>query len=120
MQVLWQNCDRQVSLPIAGQQLYIQHAKESDSGLYTCRAQNSVGFKETSAHLVVSGVHRDTSTQYFAQRDGPVPRLVITPYNMDAPSGSTIEIPCKAEGDPKPTITWTKDGATLLLTKRHR
>ncbi|XP_021933009.1 peroxidasin isoform X5 [Zootermopsis nevadensis] len=108
------------SFSSTGQQLYIQHAKESDSGLYTCRAQNSVGFKETSAHLVVSGVHRDTSTQYFAQRDGPVPRLVITPYNMDAPSGSTIEIPCKAEGDPKPTITWTKDGATLLLTKRHR
>lgn len=106
--------------PIAGQQLYIQHVKESDSGLYTCRAQNTVGFKETSAHLVVTGVYRDTSTQHFAQKDGPAPRLMITPYNMDAPRGSTIEIPCKAEGNPKPSIVWTKDGAALLLTKKHR
>jgi hypothetical protein len=79
-----------------------------------------VGFKETSAHLIVSGGHWDSSTQNFAQRDGATPRLIITPYNMDAPKGSTIEIPCKADGIPKPSIAWTKDGTALSLTKRHR
>ncbi|XP_069701170.1 peroxidasin [Periplaneta americana] len=109
-----------ISISAGGQQLYIQHVKESDSGLYTCRAQNIVGFTETSAHLIVNGVFRDVSTQHFAQRDGPAPRMVITPYNMEAPRGSTIEIPCKADGNPKPTITWTKDGSTLSLTRKHR
>jgi peroxidase len=92
-----------------------------------------VGFKETSAHLIVSGGYWDSSTQHFAQRDGATPKLIITPYNvnatprliispynMDAPKSSTIEMPCKADGNPKPNITWTKDGAVLSLTKRHR
>ncbi|KAJ9586071.1 hypothetical protein L9F63_020268, partial [Diploptera punctata] len=95
--------------------LLIQHAKESDSGLYVCRAQNSLGFKESSAHLVVSGVYRDS-----LQRDGPAPRMVIAPYDMEAPRGSTIEIPCKAEGNPRPTIDWSKDGEPLSLSRRHR
>ncbi|PSN40372.1 Peroxidasin, partial [Blattella germanica] len=100
----------------ADQHLLVQHAKESDSGLYVCRAQNSVGFKETSAHLlVVNGAYRDT-----VQQDGPSPRMVVAPYDMEAPRGSTIEIPCKAEGNPKPTIVWSKDGETLSLTRRHR
>jgi len=113
------SCNYFLSLT-AGHKLSIHHVKESDSGLYTCRAQNSVGFKETSAHLIVSGSNWDSSTQHSAQRDEATPKLIITPYNMDAPKGSTIEIPCKADGNPKPNITWTKDGAVLSLTKRHR
>lgn len=34
--------------------------------------------------------------------------------------GSTIEIPCKADGDPQPGVQWRKDGSPLLRNGRIR
>lgn len=55
-----------------------------------------------------------------SRRNPATPRLVATPYNMEAPKGSTIELPCKAEGEPKPVVSWTKDRVPIVLTTRHR
>ncbi|XP_063223547.1 peroxidasin isoform X7 [Bacillus rossius redtenbacheri] len=133
--VTWYKAGRPVSpggrvtIAPTGQQLLIQHAKETDSGLYVCRALNSVGYKETSAQLtVVAGVGpsppapppRTPAPQHFGARPGRAPRIVIPPYDMVAARGSTIEIPCKAEGDPRPTIVWTKDGSAVPHTRNFR
>ena len=104
-----------MKIHFSDQHLLIQHAKESDSGLYVCRAENSLGFKESSAHLLVSAAFREP-----VQRDAPAPRMVIAPYDMEASRGSTIEIPCKAEGSPRPTIVWSKNGQPLSLSRKHR
>lgn len=34
---------------------------------------------------------------------GP-PRLIVEPYNMDVLPDTTIEIPCRGEGDPAPQV----------------
>nr|CAD7262724.1 unnamed protein product [Timema shepardi] len=126
-----------VTIAPGGHQMRVQHAKESDSGLYVCRAQNSVGFKETSAYITVTAGYFSPArvdivspttrsppprvdTSQFSSREGRAPKIIIAPYDIEAPKGSTIEIPCKTDGEPKPTIVWTKDGLSVVVSKRHR
>lgn len=91
-----------------GTLLEIRDAKESDSALYICEARNSLGYREVSANVKVSDL-----------RHKP-PRFVYKPYDMEVILGSTIEIPCKAEGNPQPGVQWRKDGSSLLRTGRSR
>lgn len=89
--------------------LQIYKAEESDTALYICEARNSLGYREVSAKLKV--VLPDKRN---------VARLVYKPYNMEALIGSTIELPCKAEGDPAPGIQWSKDGQRMQRTGRFK
>lgn len=88
--------------------LEIRDAKESDSSLYICEARNEMGIREVSASVNVKNLSYKP------------PKLIYKPYNIEAFVGSTIEMPCKAIGDPKPGITWQKDGATMQRTGRFK
>jgi len=39
---------------------------------------------------------------------------------MEAPQRTSIEVPCKADGDPTPNVTWTKDGVDLVKDQNHK
>lgn len=91
-----------------GTVLDITNLKESDAGLYVCEARNSFGYKEVSTRLNVTEINSNK------------PKLIFKPYNMDAILGTTIEIPCKAVGNPTPGILWKKDGSTLQRTGRWK
>ncbi|XP_050301684.1 peroxidasin isoform X2 [Anthonomus grandis grandis] len=88
--------------------LEIINAIETDSGLYVCEAKNELGSREVSARVKVS------------QSDDRPPKLIYKPYNIEAFIGSTIELPCRAQGDPNPGITWQKDGARMQRTGRFK
>lgn len=91
-----------------GKLLTIEHVKESDSGLYTCLAQNQAGSAEGNGEVRVRG---------YGPRG---PRLVLKPYPLTAPVSTSVELPCKAEGEPIPTIAWTKDNVDLRQDRNHR
>ncbi|KAK6627574.1 hypothetical protein RUM44_010052 [Polyplax serrata] len=93
---------------VLGQKLRIEHVKESDSGLYVCRADNVAGQAETTSQIVVK-----------EDRQHLPPKLIHTPYNLEVPVGSTIELPCKADGEPQPVIVWRKDGVLLEQDRNH-
>ncbi|KAL5280951.1 PXDN family protein [Megaselia abdita] len=89
-----------ISLHNENTELEIENVTVADSGQYTCVAKNSKGRREVTAEITVENPQ------------GP-PRLQFEPYNMDAFTGTTIELPCKAEGDAPPQVKWRKDGRLI-------
>ncbi|XP_026677158.1 peroxidasin-like [Diaphorina citri] len=86
--------------------LVLNGVRESDAGVYNCVAQNSEGSAESVAMIRING-HR-------------APRLVVKPFDMRAPAGSSVEIPCKPDGEPLPRISWSKDEAEFVEDRNHK
>ena len=79
--------------------LTIYNMEKEDGGTYVCKADNILGSTTALAQLMVF------SRLQFKVR----PPKEVTPV-----IGSTVRLPCVAESDLRPTITWTKDGKSSL------
>ncbi|XP_037498164.1 peroxidasin homolog isoform X3 [Rhipicephalus sanguineus] len=87
-----------------GKVLRLQGVARQAQGVYTCHAENAVGYSEAHADL---SVNSKTS-----------PHFVSAPANTEADPGSSVEVLCMAEGHPTPTLSWRKDGEPLPLGGR--
>ncbi|KAL2716374.1 peroxidasin [Vespula squamosa] len=109
--IQWWNNDQLLStggrilLDNDGSVLRILAAKESDAARYVCRASNSNGYAETSVDLDV------LNSEYSP------PKLTYQPHDMEAEPGAIVEVPCRAEGRPKPLIQWKKDGTSIASNR---
>lgn len=90
-----------------GTRLTILAVKESDSARYICQARNLGGFVETSADLRVTA------------QNAVRPKLTYRPEDMEVEPGMTLEVPCRAQGEPKPYIQWKKDGSVVESVRAH-
>jgi len=79
--------------------LTIYKVKAKDGGTYICKAENILGSATDTVQLMVFSRLR------FKVR----PPQVLT-----SALGYTVHLPCLAESDLTPTITWTKDGKSSL------
>uniref|UniRef100_A0A8U8C6L4 Uncharacterized protein n=1 Tax=Geospiza parvula TaxID=87175 RepID=A0A8U8C6L4_GEOPR len=73
--------------------LLVSCATPKDSGLYVCRAKNSVG--ETYAATIVA------------------PAFLIAPSSMRVCRGEDVMFTCRVSGQPCPVLEWEKDGHKL-------
>lgn len=87
--------------------LNIDYIKDSDSGLYACVAENILGSDEATAQLDVINSH------------GP-PSLVFEPYDLEAIPGTTIELPCGAEGDPPLVVSLNSFFIALAVSSESK
>ncbi|TMW42476.1 hypothetical protein DOY81_012444, partial [Sarcophaga bullata] len=81
-------------------ELIVNKARESDTGTYTCIAENENGHATASATIVV-------------ERSRSAPHLIIEPYDLEAFTGTSIELPCQADETEGIQITWRKDGRLI-------
>ncbi|CAM4650438.1 unnamed protein product [Leuciscus chuanchicus] len=81
--------------PSAG--LYIQNVNQADGGQYTCFASNNVDTIHATAYIIVQ----------------VTPVFTSAPRDLTVESGSDVQIPCSAQGEPTPIITWSKDGVQI-------
>ena len=84
--------------------LTIYNVAKNDGGIYMCKAENLLG-RDTSTALVVV-----FSSLRFKVR---------SPHEMTLLSGFNVRLPCLAESDLKPTVTWEKEGKLLLPGDTH-
>ena len=84
--------------------LTIYKVTKKDWGTYICKAENILGSTTALAQLTIF------SRLQFKVR----PPKEVTPM-----IGSTVRLPCVAESNLRPTITWTKDGKSSLPVDSH-
>lgn len=82
--------------------LRILAVKESDAGKYEC-------YLRSIDHMV----HLFADLNVIVDFTPIAPRLLFRPQDMEAEPDATVEVPCRAEGIPKPVIQWKKDGSAL-------
>uniref|UniRef100_A0AAY4B839 Roundabout, axon guidance receptor, homolog 2 (Drosophila) n=1 Tax=Denticeps clupeoides TaxID=299321 RepID=A0AAY4B839_9TELE len=84
--------------------LIISTVQRSDAGYYICQALTVAGSILAKAQLEVSD----------ANKDRPPPIIRQGPVNQTLAKDGVALLGCQAWGDPEPTVTWLKDGTSLL------
>ncbi|XP_048386969.2 peroxidasin homolog isoform X1 [Stegostoma tigrinum] len=83
--------------------LYIQNVAQADGGQYTCHANNNQDSIQANAFIIIKAP----------------PQFTILPQDQTIIEGQTVDFHCEAEGNPAPTLTWTKGGSPLPGDTRH-
>ena len=85
--------------------LQISNVRKSDSDWYFCSAVNLVGNVERKTLLVMISIPVFT---------------VKPPGKMFTATGDTLTLNCSGTGDPRPVISWKRQGAALPVGRSHR
>ncbi|NWY59432.1 OBSL1 protein, partial [Chionis minor] len=90
--------------------LLVSHATPQDSGLYICKARNSVGETYAAATLKVEA---GKPLEEDGCSDGEAPTFLVTPSSMRVCRGEDVMFTCRVSGQPCPVLEWEKDGHKL-------
>ena len=85
--------------------LQISDVRKVDSDAYFCSAVNLLGNVERKTLLVVISLPKFT---------------VKPPEKVSVRSDDTLTLNCSATGDPRPVISWKRQGAALPVGRSHR
>uniref|UniRef100_A0A0R3RFL5 Muscle M-line assembly protein unc-89 n=1 Tax=Elaeophora elaphi TaxID=1147741 RepID=A0A0R3RFL5_9BILA len=86
--------------------LIVKEARLEDMGTYTCKAVNLAGTEETGAQLaIISGL----TAPSFRDEIG----------ELEIQEGEKAELKCTVDGNPKPEITWMKNGVVINIDNTH-
>ncbi|XP_077483967.1 neogenin protein frazzled isoform X9 [Amblyomma americanum] len=97
--------------------LELDAVQTTDEGAYQCSAQNADRNRVSSAGNLFVGLSYDDANKISA------PTFVAAPKSIVAVKGSNVTLDCAANGNPRPNLTWLKDGVTIdmsLLDSRFR
>ena len=84
--------------------LQISDVRKSDSDTYFCSAVNLLGNVERKTQLVV------VSLPVFT---------IKPPGKVSVATGDTLTLNCSATGNPRPDISWKRQGAALPVGRSH-
>ena len=85
--------------------LVIDSLSQADVANYACNASNSAGYEYKNVIVNILTVSARITR-------GPPKELMVS-------RGSLVMLPCKVEGHPRPTVSWSKDGVPLKEGKKH-
>ncbi len=84
--------------------LTIYSVTRKDDGTYICKAENILGSATNTALVMIFS---------------PLRFKVRPPKEVTPEFGLSVQLPCVAESDLRTTITWTKDGKSLLSVESN-
>ncbi|CAL1534035.1 unnamed protein product [Lymnaea stagnalis] len=80
--------------------LELHNLRQDNSGTYFCTWSNQYGTDAEQASLVVDGQPRS-------------PIIIRRPADATVTEGGSLTLTCSGDGNPKPTVTWSRDGSQL-------
>ncbi|NXQ89427.1 OBSL1 protein, partial [Nyctibius grandis] len=86
--------------------LLVSHTTPQDSGLYVCKAKNSVGETYAAATLKVEPREEGCS-------GGEAPAFLVAPSSTQVCRGEDVVFTCRVSGQPCLVLQWEKDGRKL-------
>ncbi|KAK9876148.1 hypothetical protein WA026_011265 [Henosepilachna vigintioctopunctata] len=87
--------------------LEIDEVIDSDQGAYRCNASSLNSYKLSSKAVLKVDEDKDKASLITA------PTFIAKPHNEIVIDGHDISLDCAANGNPKPTITWLKNGVAI-------
>ncbi|XP_064925675.1 obscurin-like protein 1 isoform X2 [Columba livia] len=90
--------------------LLVSHATPQDSGLYVCKARNSVGETYAAATLKVKAGELQEEDRCSGDE---APAFLVTPSSTRVCRGEDVMFTCRVSGQPCPVLEWEKDGHKL-------
>ncbi|XP_074404721.1 obscurin-like protein 1 isoform X1 [Zonotrichia albicollis] len=90
--------------------LLVSCATPKDSGLYVCRAKNSVGETYAATMLRVEPAER---REEEGCSGSVAPAFLIAPSSLRVCRGEDVMFTCRVSGQPCPVLEWEKDGHKL-------
>ncbi|KAM6397100.1 obscurin-like protein 1 isoform 2-T2 [Pluvialis apricaria] len=90
--------------------LLVSHATPQDSGLYICKARNSVGETYAAATLKVEA---GESLEEDGCSGGEAPTFLVAPSSTRVCRGDDVMFTCRVSGQPCLVLEWEKDGRKL-------
>ncbi|EFP11257.1 CRE-TTN-1 protein [Caenorhabditis remanei] len=102
--------------------LVISKAESEDMGVYVCSAISVSGVDSTSSMVMIAKTTGTDSHLVIAQTlddKQEKPRFIRAPPSLiEVNESGQFTLVAKAIGEPKPTVTWLKDGREILRTNR--
>ncbi|XP_076267097.1 neogenin protein frazzled isoform X3 [Rhynchophorus ferrugineus] len=87
--------------------LEIDEVVENDQGSYRCNASGLNSYRlSNKAHLIINGDQAQAAHR-------AAPTFIAQPRPSSVVEGQNVSLDCAANGNPKPTIKWLKDGYAI-------
>lgn len=114
--------------------LRIKHTKMEDAGNYTCVATNGYGSIHINYTVIVldeeNQIFQEGTDQFFHSKHDDLNRDSSPPFfeELDKmeeskvlvkPTGSSVRLKCAANGNPRPSISWLRNGRRLENREAH-
>nr|CAD7572365.1 unnamed protein product [Timema californicum] len=96
--------------------LEIMHTRESDTGIYTARASNSVGNSTCTAQLVVQEL---TAEEKQLRAEANAPLFLVKLKDTELLENTFLRFMIKVKGSPNPALQFFKDG-NLITASNER
>ncbi|NWI97348.1 OBSL1 protein, partial [Pitta sordida] len=90
--------------------LLVSGASPEDSGLYVCKAKNSIGETYAATALRVEAAEPRKEEGYSGNE---APAFLVAPSSMRVCRGDDVMFTCQVSGQPCPVLEWEKDGHKL-------
>uniref|UniRef100_A0A8C2A3V0 Neuronal cell adhesion molecule a n=1 Tax=Cyprinus carpio TaxID=7962 RepID=A0A8C2A3V0_CYPCA len=93
--------------------LKITEVTEADGGDYRCLAKNRLGSNHHIITVVVRGSILNSNFQILNSNFVSAPFWISAPQNLILAPKESGMLTCRAEGNPKPTVTWSVNGIPI-------
>ncbi|XP_077287306.1 hemicentin-1-like [Arctopsyche grandis] len=108
-----EDANEQVTLNVSESLFTIEYALQDHAGNYTCIAANALGSDQYKFQIVVHEPPHFPSKYISVDNNN---EIIYGEKSVESVAGEQVAFKCEVIGNPKPLVTWSKDGFPVQFT----